>query len=330
MKRKNETFSQALVGLFMITVLLLLGYFTIVISGVDVLSGRNRVPVRIAFSQVGGLKERDNVMYRGTKVGAIERVEVTASNLVVVAMVDDKVVLRTGYSASVCNLSMLGGYYLKLEEGVGEPLPLTTAFVGLPPTDWMQDVAKIARNINEITSRPEIKAMVTNFNAMAVRARAIAEKADAVMSRIERGEGSVGRLLSKDDTGYRDIQETAAGSKAMVASATKAFDNVTAITDGLKDEKTLEDLRAGIAAFRKAAEGLDSKDLMVKAGALADNLNAVALKLKNGEGSLGRLVNDPKAYDELNGLIKDCRQVLDNFRDTTPISTFSSLATGAL
>ena len=34
-------------------------------------------------------------------------------------------------------------------------------------------------------------------------------------------------------------------------------------------------------------------------------------------------------YDELQGLIKDVRQVLDNYRDTTPISTFTSLATGA-
>lgn len=69
MKRKNETFSQAVVGLFMIVVLLLLAYFTIVISGVDVLAGRHRVPVRISFAHVGGTKARDNVMYRGTKVG---------------------------------------------------------------------------------------------------------------------------------------------------------------------------------------------------------------------------------------------------------------------
>lgn len=35
-------------------------------------------------------------------------------------------------------------------------------------------------------------------------------------------------------------------------------------------------------------------------------------------------------YDEIDGIIRDARQVLDNYRDTTPISTFSSLATGAL
>ncbi len=339
MKRRNkEAFSQAVVGLFMITVLLLLGYFTIVISGVDVLSGRNRVPVKITFKHVGGLKERDNVMYRGTKVGAIDRVDVTESNLVVVAMIDDRVVLRTGYRASVCNLSMLGGFFLKLEEGEGEPLDLkATLFVGEPPTDWMQDVARIARNLNELTSRPEIHTMVTNFTAMSERARQISDKVDEMISRISRGEGTVGKLLSSDETVYIDLKATAAeaktalaDAKATMASVKKAFDNVGEITDSLKDQKTIDDLKAGVAAFRKAAEGFDAKELSSKAGALVENLNAVAEKIKSGEGTLGKLADSSEMYDELNGLIKDARQVLDNYRDTTPISTFSSLAAGAL
>ena len=85
MKRRNDTFAQAIVGLFMVTVLLLLGYFTIVISGVDILQGKEKVRLTAAFDQVGGLKDHDNVMYRGTKVGTVERVEVTPSNLVVTA-----------------------------------------------------------------------------------------------------------------------------------------------------------------------------------------------------------------------------------------------------
>ena len=35
-------------------------------------------------------------------------------------------------------------------------------------------------------------------------------------------------------------------------------------------------------------------------------------------------------YDEVNGLIKDVRQIVDNYRDTTPISTFGSLIMGGL
>ena len=323
MKKKSEAFAQVVVGLFMVTVLLLLAYFTIVISGVDVISGRNRVTVRVAFDGVGGLKERDNVMYRGTKVGAIDRVEVTPSNLVVFAEIDSGVVLRATATATIRNLSMLGGNYLALEEGEGEIRPLaTTLFVGETPTDWMSDVSKIAKNLREFTSNPELQAIITNVAAASAHARAVSAKADGFMDRanafaerIARGEGTVGKLLSTNETVYADLKETLA--------------NARAVSDRLNRAKLFDDLEAGVAAFRQAAEGVDVKETVARANALLENLNAFATDLKEGNGTIGRLAKDPKLYDEVNGLIRDVRQVIDNYRDTTPISTFTSLATGA-
>ena len=336
--RKSEAFTQGVVGVFMLTVLLLMGYFTIVISGVDVLSGRHRVPVRVAFSQVGGLKDRDNVMYRGTKVGVVERVEVTPSNLVVTARIDSNVILREGYSATVCSLSMLGGTYLRLDEGEGESLDLeTTLFHGVTPTDWMEDLRQIASTVNGFVSGPEIGVIVTNAVEASEKARELAEdakrmaddvkafidkanhfadKAVAVADRVERGEGMVGKLLSSDDTVYDDFKETMANAKEISAKVNR--------------DKVFDDLEAGIAAFRKAAEEFDAKGMSEKGAALLADLGVVAARLKNGEGTLGRLSNDTELYDEVKGLMKDVREVVDNYRDTTPISTFTSLATGAL
>ena len=76
-RKRSDAFSEAIVGLFMIVVLALLVYFTIVISGVDVLKGRQKVVARVAFTSVGGLKDHDNVMYRGTKVGGVDGIDIT-------------------------------------------------------------------------------------------------------------------------------------------------------------------------------------------------------------------------------------------------------------
>ena len=70
-RKRNDAFAEATVGVFMIAVLSLLVYFTIVISGVDVLMGREKVTALVSFDSVGGLKDHDSVMYRGTKVGAV-------------------------------------------------------------------------------------------------------------------------------------------------------------------------------------------------------------------------------------------------------------------
>ena len=343
--KKSDVFSELVVGVFMVAVLALLVYFTVVISGVDVLKGDGKVSATVVFTQVGGLKGHDNVMYRGTKVGTVDRVEVTPTNLAVRIEVDRGVVLRTGYRISVCNLSMLGGNYLLLEEGEGEPLDLAgTVFRGETPTDWMRDVSEIASNLKELTSKVELDGIITNFEAASLSARNIAGRLDRgegmlgsllaaesglyddirrtvtnvseIVARVERGEGTVGRLLSSDDAVYADLKRTLA--------------NVSEVSDRLRGEKFLADLEGGVAAFRAACESLDAKATVESANRLLASLNELAEGAKGGQGTLGRLLSDGSLYDEVQGVIRDVRQVLDNYRDTTPISTFSSLIGGAL
>ena len=59
---RKDSFSEAIVGVFMLAVLALLVYFTIIVSGVDVFGNRKMVSVDVAFEDVGGLKEHDHVM----------------------------------------------------------------------------------------------------------------------------------------------------------------------------------------------------------------------------------------------------------------------------
>lgn len=336
-RKRNDAFAEATVGVFMIAVLSLLVYFTIVISGVDVLMGREKVMARVSFDSVGGLKDHDSVMYRGTKVGAVEEVVVGPSNLLVRIEIDRSVVLREGYKIAVCNLSMLGGNYLVLEEGEGAVIDIASAQLkGETPTDWMRDVSEIARNLKEITGRIEIESIITNIEAASVSAKAIAQ-------RLERGEGSLGRLLSADDTLYRDVSAAVADAKKTLADASEITARVNrgegTVGRLLSADDTLyAELKESVAAFKKACdqvklpENMDREIAEITAGAnrLMTNLNVVAERLRNGEGTLGRLAADQKLYDDVQGLIKDVRQVLDNYRDTTPISTFGSLIMGGL
>ena len=136
MKKNNDLFSELIVGVFMVAVIALLAYFTIVISGVDLIRGRERVRATVEFRDVGGLKERDNVIYRSMKVGTVERIALAPEHITVTMLVDRDVVLRDSCRITVAALSLLGGNYLLLEEGEGEIRPLATStFTGVPPAD---------------------------------------------------------------------------------------------------------------------------------------------------------------------------------------------------
>ena len=389
MKKNSDVFSEVVVGVFMVAVLALLVYFTVVISGVDVLFGREKALARIAFTDVGGLKERDNVVYRGMKVGIVEKIELAPTNVMVTVLVDRGVVLREGCHASVSALSLLGGNYLLLEEGAGAVQPLaTTVFRGDPPIDWVRDLGKFAGSLNEVLNDGSFKSIISNFEATA-------ENVNKIVARVERGEGTAGRLLSRDDTVYQDLREAVAGAKRAVGDAEKTFDgarktfdHAAAVAERLdrgegtlgrllsKDDAVYADLKqtlanaAAISARIERGEGtlgrLTAKDdalwgdltnavanvraatAKLKSGegllgrafndaALADdaaklvaNLRTVSERLEKGEGTLGRLMTERELYDEVNAAIKDVRQIIDNYRDTTPITTFGALATGAL
>lgn len=389
MKKNSDVFSEVVVGVFMVAVLALLVYFTVVISGVDVLFGREKALARIAFTDVGGLKERDNVVYRGMKVGIVEKIELAPTNVMVTVLVDRDVVLRETCQASVSALSLLGGNYLLLEEGAGTVQPLaTTVFRGDPPIDWVRDLGKIAGSLNEVLNDGSFRSIVSNFEATA-------ENVNKIVARVERGEGTAGRLLSRDDTVYQDLREAVAGAKRAVGDAEKTFDgarktfdHAAAVAERLdrgegtlgrllsKDDAVYADLKqtlanaAAISARIERGEGtlgrLTAKDdalwgdltnavanvraatAKLKSGegllgrafndaALADdaaklvaNLRTVSERLEKGEGTLGRLMTERELYDEVNAAIKDVRQIIDNYRDTTPITTFGALATGAL
>jgi phospholipid/cholesterol/gamma-HCH transport system substrate-binding protein len=383
MSRKNsDVFAEVIVGIFMVAVLALLAYFTIVISGVDLLLGRAKTSATFVFRDVGGLKERDSVMYRGMKVGAVERIELGSSNITVRVKVDSDVVLRETGQASVSALSLLGGNYLLLEEGTGEVKPLgTTVFHGEPPVDWMRDIGEIARNLSDLTSEGSLKNIVTNFEETAknlnliiarvergdgtvgkllssdselyndltntvASARQTFDNAAAISARLEKGEGTLGKLLSRDEAAYGDLTNAVASIKETFAHAASVAERIEKGEGTLgrllaKDDSLWGDLTNTVANIRAASEKLknsegllgkimDDKELADNASKLMENLKAVSDKLAKGEGTLGKLTTDQEMYDEVNGLIKDVRQIVDNYRDTTPISTFGSLIMGGL
>ncbi|MGN0851906.1 MAG: MlaD family protein [Kiritimatiellia bacterium] len=377
-------FSELVVGLFMVVVLALLAYFTIVISGVDLLTGRSRVRVRAEFADVGGLKDRDSVMYRGMKVGAVERIDLGSTNILVTLAVDRDVVLRESCRLSVEALSLLGGNYLLLEEGAGRVLPLaTTTFRGEPPVNLLRDASRLIGKLDESGGLSSILPETVRTNLEQVSANL-----NRILARLERGEGTVGRLLADDATVYADLTNAVAGAKATFDGARRTFDNVAEITDRLKrgdgtlgkllatndvvyadlkrtlanaaaisdrlergegalgkllapDDPLWGDFRQIVANLKATTEKLRNKDgllarltddreLADNAARLVSSLKNVAERLEKGEGTLGKLTTRSDLHDEIDGLLKDVRQIIDNYRDTTPITTFGSLVTGAL
>ena len=368
LKGNREVFSEVVVGVFMAAVLGLLVYFTIIISGVEVFGGKSKVPVKVAFHDVGGLKVRDSVVLRGMTVGSVSGMKLQNSGVTVTLLIERDVKFKEGYTISVCAGSLLGGNYLLIEEGSGKELASDAVLAGQSPNNWMRDLGNIVAQLKEATAGGHVKSIITNLDSAVLSIK-------SAVARVEEGKGTLGRLFSEDDSLYSDLSNTVANLKSVTAkidtggnslgrlinddgsvytnlSATIA--NLKSISDRLengegtlgrllsKDDKIYRDLEDTVASVKNVASSLekgegtlgklikDDNKIYKDLDATVANLKTVTDRLVKGEGTLGKLSADDKLYNEVNGLITDVRQTVDNFRDTTPISAFASLLVGGL
>lgn len=369
MAAKNRSLlPEVITGVFVTAIVALLAFFTIVISGMDLIRGRKSVVRTVHFSHVGALKEQDPVLVRGMKVGSVQHLRLGEDCVIVTLRLTEEAELHTDSVVTVAQTSVLGGTCLEIIPGTGPLLPPETPLTGLPPTRVMAELGELIAELRDAVEPEEVRQLLTNLR------KASADVAD-LTARIEKGEGFVGKLLAPEETLYADVRSAVADIREVTGDLKAGRGLIGKLLR--EEDSTYNDLKTTVASLREVSEGLkkgqgllgkllreddtayadlrDSlaniKSLTAKlndpAGgfgrllsaestlvsdleAMAGNLKQVTARLEAGEGTIGRLVNDDAVATELEAAIKDVRQIIDNMRDTAPITTFSSLFFGGL
>ncbi|WP_372846047.1 MlaD family protein [Pontiella sp.] len=306
-KSSREVSVEILVGLFMFSVLIALGIFTIVLSRENLL--KDSYPYEFVFSEVSGLREGDNVYLRGMNIGRVKQTMLEDSRVHVFVTLDVPISLRHGYQIEVVDASMLGGKYLKIYEGPEDAPVLgnNVTILGSKPVDMIEQLGEAVSGLQSMISAVDqgqgTLGKLLHDDAMYNNMVEVSEDLRTMVKRVENGEGTVGKLL-KDDDVYQEIQ-------AIVGNLRTVSDRLAAGEGTLgklmaEDAQLYDDLSATMAAARGIAESIDS-----------------------GEGTLGKLVRDAKLYDEAASLVEDVRAAVDDLREASPITSFGSVLFGA-
>ncbi len=306
-KFQREITIEILVGLFMFTVLIALGVFTIVLSRENLL--RDAYKYEFVFSEVSGLREGDNVYLRGMNVGRVKQTTLEDRRVHVYVTLDVPITLRHGYKIDVVDASMLGGKYLKIYEGPEEAEPLgdNMTILGSKPIDMIEQlgsaVSGLQSMINAVSEGQGTLGKLLHDDAMYNNMAEASEDFKKIIARLENGEGTIGKLM-KEDAIYED--------------ASTLMANLRILSDRLE-----------------AGEGTLGK-LMSEDTALYDDVSATMASMRNiagsidaGEGTIGKLVRDAKLYDEAASLVEDVRAAVDDLREASPITSFGSVIFGA-
>jgi len=330
--RERELTMEVVVGAFVVMILLGLGYFTIILSKETWFSDKTEMSV--TFSNVMGLRDGDSVVVRGMPIGKVKELGLSesesCSGVCVTLILDDKLVIHEGYQIKIISTSILGGRQLHIDEGPFEaPILDLDIYHGKDPYDIMEDAADIVN-----AARTEIIAGSVFKNI-----RNVTDQITEMVTRVNKGGGLLGKILSDDEVLYSDIEKSMKSLRVVMSrveegkgSVGKLFAENSSLYDDL--ETSAEALQIVLSRMARG-NGTAGKLLSADASLYDDlastvaSLKTITAKIENGEGSVGRFVSDETFYNEVESTVGEIRATIDDFRETAPITAFSSIFFGA-
>ena len=213
--------------------------------------------IKVNFNQIGGLKKGDTVTLAGMKVGRVEDFNIKNNKIQVSLWIRKETVLRQNSIFSINDVSLMGGKYVGITMGTVDSLILRPGSI----VD-----GKDAYQLDQLFTK----------------AGEISDSIEKLVSKIEKGEGTAGKLLTDEEL-YKNTAEFMKSAKETSDKAQKIIDEFQGIGTEVKET---------VGTIKK-----------------------IVKKIGKGEGTVGKLIYDEELYNETKKTIKSAKTVSDDAKD---------------
>jgi len=243
------------------------------------------------YESVMGLNKGAHVTIRGVKVGKVLEVHMERGRPFVTVGFstirrlprDSKFILRS--------MGMLGDRMIEVRVGQAEEVfddgDLAIGHSELGLEDLTADAADMTN---------QVKAVIDSMTAPENITRMI-------------------RVLRSVDTSAAVVREVVVGNREKLASTIDQLSSISSDLSGMtnasrsKIEASVENLQTTTAGLSKSAENLEKATASLDR--MMSNLNEISYKINSGEGTIGRLVNDPSVYTGLSTALTSVDSLLE-------------------
>jgi phospholipid/cholesterol/gamma-HCH transport system substrate-binding protein len=274
--------------------------------------------------------------------------------------------LHEGYIMRIAEFTVLGGRVIEIEPGSGvtpviragaeligvvEPTALESFSMLLDENaeDFRVIVQNLRTTTDDLAQGRGVVGALLHDETLLTDVNGFVDDATSLMTDLRAGKGTLGALLADEELRSRvvGIMEDAQESIADIRSIAAAAKNGEGLLGALLQDPTLreetlnlihnlDDVSGRLSkVVVDATEGkgllgtiIANEEVAADAENFLADLSEVARRLKDGEGSLGRLLAEEQAYDELLMALKSLNSQLEDAREAQPISTFTQLLFG--
>ncbi|HYA26899.1 MAG TPA: MlaD family protein [Thermodesulfovibrionales bacterium] len=311
--RKQLMWSKLKVGV-VITLALITLFFTVFFAGGIENIVSPKVELKAKIQDVKGLRKGAPVWLSGIEIGAVRDISLHPRYGAVITLSLKKSAaqyIREDSHASVLTMGLLGDKYVEVSAGTQEAGPIK-------PGDMIAGASQL-----------EIKDVMETGIASIQKMTDFIDKMDHLVTRIEKGEGTMSRLLS-DPSLYDNLRDSAKTLSLTMKEMREARGSVRLLVEDPTLYQNLLSASSSLEGFsKKMNESSGTLKKMIEDPALYDKLltasasveqfsgklNALADEIDKGEGVAGSILKDKELARELKETVTEIKELLKDIKD---------------
>ena len=271
----------------------------------DISIKKSNYTFTVMFENVQGLHVGDQVDMLGKKIGKVTKTRFMAQKIAVELAIDNSFSFSIPIDSKieVKSEGIIGSKFISITPGYNRKdyiLP-GTIVEGLREFD-----------LTEIT--PDIVPMTQDLSAFARQLKAILGKEEGdkirlTIKNIESFTAQLDSLISAKDknnfqTTMKNLRDVTAELKEGINKEIDKLDQMLNSFKTVTDKS--DELSTTISELRKSSESFSSA---------TQKLDMLLTKMENGEGTLGKLVNNDTLHENMNSLVNEVRTLVQDFKE---------------
>jgi len=288
--------NEARIGIIVLAAIAVFIGGVIFLRGIDLRS--KQYSLNVIYSRVNGLRTGDKVTVAGLTIGTVESMSLVEGKIRVNLSLQAKVQLPRDSKAIIKSETIMGGKFIEITPGTAQTylrdgdslkgdfeadLSELTATLSPISNNILAILAGVDSTFNEIT-RKRIREIVLNLGQ------------------------TTAQLQKTVDAGGSRIDLTLADYDSLARTLTKFANTLDTLASGQKDN-----IEAGVLDLKSMAANLHR--VSARLSRSGESLDTILYNIKSGKGTMGKLIQDEKLYNDLdtlavnmNALVKDIKE----------------------
>ena len=246
---------------------------------------------QVTFPQTGGLSNSDEVQVNGLRKGSVSGVQLVGDHVMVNLAIASEVTLTNECRVAIRNIGLMGEKVIAVDLHTG----------GVPYTARDTIPGIYEKGVPEVMAG--MGATVDAISELATQLQKVADVMDK--------NGSLDRTMTNFRNTSEELKLAVSENRAVLKETVANLNAASRTAKSLTTDREAQ-LRHTLDSFERSAVSMER--LTVRLDSLRTSLQAMSSKVERGDGTLGKLINDTKLYEDTKESVAAFRLLIEDIR----------------